>query len=224
MTFHPIDCNSWPRTPYYQHYLQEVACTYNITVNLDITALLTTCQQKQIKFYPVSIYLTACAVNNHSEFRTCLDENGVLGYWDILHPSYTWFQPESETFTSIWTPFQRDFAQFYQSYLENTAQFGNVHKLTAQENTPANVFPFSALPWLSFSEFNLHLPQSMAYLLPIFTTGKYFAQGKRMLLPFSIRAHHAVCDGFHTARLLNEIQEKADCPAQWLNFSCSSKN
>jgi len=218
MTFHPIDLNHWSRTPYYHHYLHEAACSYNITVNLDITDLLEVCREKQLKFYPVSIYLTACAVNNHIEFRTCLDETGVLGYWDLLHPSYTWFQPESETFTSICTPFQRDFGRFYQSYLEDTVKFGSVHKLNAQEDIPANIFPFSALPWISFNEFNLHLTQSTDYLLPIFTTGKYFLQNERILLPFSMRVHHAVCDGFHTARLIQEIQEMADRSAAWLNL------
>lgn len=30
------------------------------------------------------------------------------------------------------------------------------------------------------------------------------------MLPLAVQVHHSVCDGFHVARLINELQEISD--------------
>lgn len=37
--------------------------------------------------------------------------------------------------------------------------------------------------------------------------GKYYTQGDKVLMPLAIQVHHAVCDGFHVGRMLNELQQ-----------------
>ena len=48
------------------------------------------------------------------------------------------------------------------------------------------------------------------YYLPIFTIGKYFEQGEKILLPLAIQVHHGVCDGFHLSRFINDLEEWLD--------------
>ncbi|MDN5681389.1 MAG: CatA-like O-acetyltransferase, partial [Ewingella sp.] len=48
------------------------------------------------------------------------------------------------------------------------------------------------------------------FFAPIFTFGKYYKQDGKVLLPFAVQVHHSVCDGFHVARLVNELQEMSD--------------
>ena len=45
------------------------------------------------------------------------------------------------------------------------------------------------------------------YLIPIFTMGKYYKEDNKIILPLAIQVHHAVCDGFHICRFVNELQE-----------------
>ena len=40
--------------------------------------------------------------------------------------------------------------------------------------------------------------------------GKYYTQGDKVLMPLAIQVHHAVCDGFHVGRMLNELQQYCD--------------
>ncbi|MBP8894155.1 MAG: chloramphenicol acetyltransferase CAT, partial [Saprospiraceae bacterium] len=54
------------------------------------------------------------------------------------------------------------------------------------------------------------------YLIPIFTMGKYFQQDNKILLPMSVQVHHAVCDGYHTSRFFNEVQELVSNFETWL--------
>ena len=71
---------------------------------------------------------------------------------------------------------------------------------------PANSFTVSMLPWATFEGFNLNLQKGYDYLKPIFTMGKYYRKKERILLPLAIQVHHAVCDGFHVCRFINELQ------------------
>ena len=44
----------------------------------------------------------------------------------------------------------------------------------------------------------------------MFTFGKYYEQDGKVLLPMAVQVHHSVCDGFHVARMFNELQEMCD--------------
>ena len=39
MPFELIDIESWERKEFYRHFINEVVCTYSVTVNIDITNL-----------------------------------------------------------------------------------------------------------------------------------------------------------------------------------------
>lgn len=210
MSFKLIDLSTWNRKEYFDHYLHEVPCFYSMTLNLNITHLHKAIKAKNIKLYPVTIYLLSLIVNQHEEFRMAIDKNGNVGRFDLLHPSYTIFQKEGETFTNIWTEYSADFQKFYDAYLRDVEKYGDVKSFLAKPNEPDNIFTVSSIPWVSFTGFNLNLPKGNSYLLPIFTTGKFFEQNGQILLPFAIQIHHAVCDGYHVAKFIGDLQAAID--------------
>jgi chloramphenicol O-acetyltransferase type A len=216
MIFNPIVIENWSRKPYFEHYLNNVRCTYSMTVNIDITLLLSELKNKGIKLYPALIHMITTVVNRHSEFRTCFDSEGRLGYWDSLSPGFTIFHDDDKTFSSIWTLYGEKFNDFYNRYLDDMKMYGNVKKFIAKANEPPNTFPISCLPWVSFTSFNLNVYNEGTYLLPIFTIGKYFQQDETIRLPISGQFHHAVCDGYHASMLFNELQSRADTCKEWL--------
>ena len=85
-------------------------------------------------------------------------------------------------------------------FYKNTAGFSPKGK------EPANIFQVSCIPWSSLTGFDLKLYDGGSYLLPIFTIGKYFQSEEKIMLPFSIRAHRSVFDGFQVCRFFNEMQ------------------
>jgi chloramphenicol O-acetyltransferase type A len=162
-----------------------------------------------VKVYPALVYMVARAVNAHPEFRMDVVE-GKLGYYDSINPSYTVLHADSETFSSVWTEYDADFRVFYERYLSDIACYGDIRALDAKPGGGNNLVNISSLPWLSFTGFNLNLKSDYDYLLPIFTFGKFVEEGEKTILPLAIQAHHAVADGFHTARLMNDMQVWAD--------------
>lgn len=203
MKFDPIDRNVWSREPFFQHYFDHVPCTYSMTTKLDITAI----RQSRAKLYPALLYAIASVVNRHEEFRTAIDERGRPGVFSELHPCYTIFHPQTETFSNLWTEFSPDYSVFLKRYVEDQALYGERWEMEAKPGTPANTFPVSMIPWTSFDGFNLNLQKGYDYLLPIFTLGKYDESDGICRIPLAVQVHHAVCDGFHLCRFLNELQE-----------------
>lgn len=206
MTFTPIDRAHWARKEYFDHYFSQVPCTYSAVFQLDITRL----RQQGQKLYPTMLYHIATEVNLHEEFRTALDGVGQLGIYDRMHPCYTIFHKESETFSNLWTEYTPDYEAFCEAYRRDMAQYGGNLGMEAKPGTPENTFPVSMLPWASFEGFNLNLQKGYDYLLPIFTMGRYQETGGKTLLPLAVQVHHAVCDGFHLCRFVNGLQARLD--------------
>ena len=206
--FKPIDTSSWKRKPYFDHYFNQIRCTYSITANIDITNVLSFKDRNKVKLYSLLIYVISKAVNKYEEFRTAINDRGEIGVWETLSPCYTVFHKDSESFSNIWTEWNDDLNLFLSNFEQDSKRFGQIDSIDAKPNPPANVFPISSLPWTTFTGFNLNIFADGTYLLPIFTYGKYFKDGNRYLIPLSIQVHHAVCDGFHVSRLINEIQQE----------------
>lgn len=206
MVFEKIDRATWDREAYFQHYFSHVPCTYSITVKLDITAL----KNRQQKLYPSILYYLTTVVNRHPEFRTTLNEQGELGIYRGMLPSYTVFHKDTETFSELWTEYSADYEAFCNAYEADMQRYGAQKGLIGKPNPPKNIFTVSMIPWTTFDGFNLNLQRGYDYLIPIFTMGKYYHENGRTLLPLAIQVHHAVCDGFHVCRFINELQELID--------------
>lgn len=210
MKFVPIDFDNWNRKEHFTHYFDHVPCSYSMCVQLDAAHLYSRVKGLGLKLYPVLIFGLAKLVNAHSEFRMAMDAEGHVGFYDGINPSYTVFHSEQETFSAIWTEYDDDFWVFYRRFQRDQEEYG---ANTAFEAKPAGerpVFNISCIPWAHFNGFTLHLPEGGQYLLPIFTIGQMQEESGKRLLPLAVQVHHAVCDGFHTARLIRELQKWMD--------------
>ncbi|ANZ43710.1 type A chloramphenicol O-acetyltransferase [Cloacibacillus porcorum] len=203
MTFEKIDRDTWVRKEYFEHYFSNIPCTYSMTVRLDITQIV----KQQVKLYPAMLYYLTTVVNRHSEFRTAFNENNELGIYSEMIPCYTVFHKDTEAFSNIWTNYTPNFEEFCNAYENDILQYVNEKGMTAKPNVPSNYFNVSMIPWATFEGFNLNLQKGYDYLKPIFTIGKYYQETGRTLIPLATQVHHAVCDGFHVCRLIDELQE-----------------
>lgn len=205
MDYQRIELEKWQRKEHFEHYLKAVPCTYSVTVEVDVTRVVALSQQAQIKFYPLLIFALTQAVNRCVEFRMGMVD-GQLVIWDEVHPSYTIFHQDSETFSALWTECSGDIQMFLQNYQIDKELYGKDQKLFAKPLLPANHFNVSSFPWFSFSGFNLNLPAIGHYLAPSFTMGKYQGDDRQRKLPLAIQVHHAVCDGYHVAQFLEQLE------------------
>lgn len=203
MNFKVINMEEWKRKEYFEHYFSVIPCTYSMSVKLDITKI----KNSDRKLYPTMLYLITKVVNRHAEFRTSFNIDGQLGSFDEMLPCYTVFHKDTETFSNIWTQYFEDYYDFCEEYKKDIEKYSGVKKMMAKPDIPENSFSVSMIPWTTFDGFNLNLQKGYDYLLPIFTMGKYYEENGKVILPLAIQVHHAVCDGFHVCRFVNELQE-----------------
>ena len=201
MGFRLIDLESWNRKEYYLHYMNQVVCTYSMTVDVDVTPLI------GMKLYPAMLWLLTDTVNQYEAFRTQQTEEGV-GIFDSMCPSYTIFNKETEQFSVIWTEFDSDYAVFLRRYEADCSEYAASERMFPKQYKPDHAFDVSMLPWQSFSAFNLNIYGEGKWLLPIFTMGKTYVKDGRTLMPLAIQVHHAVCDGYHVCKFVETLQEK----------------
>lgn len=57
------------RKEHYEHYSKHVRCSYSLTVEIDISDLLTALKSKELKAYPEQIYMLSMVVNQFQAFR-----------------------------------------------------------------------------------------------------------------------------------------------------------
>lgn len=214
--FHVIDRATWPRSGHFDYYVEKIHCRYDLTANLTITRQLRRVKTLGLRFYPTLLYLAARAVNANREFRMSFDADGVLGYWDFVNPSYTIFHDDDKTFSDVWSDYEEAFPAFYRNVLRDMETCKNVKGILGKPDKPPNFCPMSALPWLSFTGMTHVLPASPPFLFPIIAFGKYFSQGDETLIPVSVSVHHAAADGYHTCKLINDMQTLADAAEDWL--------
>ena len=122
--FNKIDLNNYNRKEHYEMYMNNIPCTYSITVPLNITKFKKTVKDKNIKFYASVIYLISKVVNKYKEFKMALNDNKELGYYDIISPSYTIFHNDTKTFSSIHTEYNEKFDLFYKNYISDMETYG----------------------------------------------------------------------------------------------------
>ena len=209
MSFRLINKTNWTRKEIFDHYFSNIPCTYSITTKIDITKI----RKANLKLYPTMLYCLTTIANRHDEFKTSFNEEGLLGIYTELCPCYTIFHKDTETFSNLWTQYVPSLSEFRAAYEKDLSIYGQQHAFIAKPNLPPNYFTVSMLPWTSFEGFNLNLQKGYDYLKPIFTMGKYFQEDHKILLPIAIQVHHAVCDGFHVCRFINELQELLNSPS-----------
>lgn len=208
MDFHftPVDMDTFVRKETFDRFFGNVLCTFSITVKMDITRL----RKSGKKLYPAMIHSISTIINRHEEFRMVYNAEHGLVVYDVMCPCYTIFHKDTETFSKIWAVCPPDYETFEQNYRDDLARYGDSHHFYAKPNPPENMFSVSMVPWITFDGFNLNMPKSHTLIPPFFTMGKFYEENGKILLPLCIEVHHAVCDGFHAARFVNELQELLD--------------
>lgn len=214
MGFNIINMNTWDRKECFNHFFNNAKCTYSITVNIDITKLYNYIKTNKLRLYPTFTWVVSKVINNHQEFKMAFDEEGKLGFFDEIGPSYSVLNDKTKVMSDLYTPFNDEFFDFYKD-MENAL---NSYKQDTNFTTEfqRNFFIVSCLPWFNYTSFNVNNEGSSPFLFPMVTWGKFFEEGNKILMPVTIQVHHAVADGYHCSLFFSEVKEISLKPEKYL--------
>ena len=112
--FHPIDVEHWDRRQYFYYFTKMLPTGYSLTVEVDVTETYRRAKACGKRFFSAYLYLVTRLLNERPHFRMA-EQEGRLGCYERLHPSYTVFHQDDKTMSSLWTWYSDRFSDFYDS-------------------------------------------------------------------------------------------------------------
>lgn len=213
--FHPIDPETWDRRQYFYYFTKMLPTGYSMTVEIDITNTYNRIKEQGKRFFPAYLYVVTRLINERPHFRIA-EQDGQLGYYALVHPSYTVLHQDDKTMSNLWTEYRESFPDFYQSYLEDQERYAENHGIMAKpQMPPPNSYMAGMLPWVSFTSYS-PLPFAPLPYVPVVQAGRYFIRDNRRMMPFSISVHHAVADGYHVGEFLEAFAAAMANPDDWM--------
>lgn len=201
-----FDINSWNRKTQYEFFKDYEDPYFNLTANLEVTNLYNFCKENQISFFLACLYLAVETANEILEFRLRIIDGQVFEYKSIDIGSTVLNKDNSFSFcyfkrqASI-LKFDKSGKRILKKHQENTDFDSNKDK--------TNVIYASSIPWISFTSIkhSRDIKREKSGI-PKFVFGKYFNENKYIKMPFSIEVHHALMDGFHVGKFIENFQKR----------------
>ncbi len=204
MHYTAIDQQNWSRQQYFYYFTKMNPTGFSLTVDLDVTATKHWAHQNHVKFNAVYLYLVSHLLTKHPEMRVGYVEQQLVTF-DVLHPSYTVIHAD-HSISNLWTAYDADFKVFYDRYLADLEQYGDVAGPMPKAPQSPNLVNIGSLPWVNFTSYTPLPFKPLDSFFPIFQAGQFKLTGAQTPMPLSITINHATADGYHVSAFFNELQ------------------
>lgn len=199
-----IDVSTWDRATHYHFFKRMDYPHYNTCVNIDITRFLAAVKAKDLPFYYAMIYAATKAINEVEAFRYRIRGEQVILH-DIVHPSFTDMAAGTDLFKMVTMDFKEPMQAFV-SESEAKSQRQKDYFVAEELEGRDDLIYITCLPWVSFTSLSHTISFNRDDSVPRIAWGKHYADGDKILLPFSVQAHHSFVDGIHVGRYIDALQ------------------
>ena len=200
-----IDLDTYPRRDHFNHFCAMAYPYAGVTVDVDVTDLLSLCREKGDSFYLMVLHAVALAADEVPEFRRRIDHGGIVEY-DECPTSHIELKPDG-TYAYCTLRHHMPLAE-YLAQAESARTAAREGGSIEEEDDVQSMYFISTLPWLHYTQ----LIQPVACgeeSNPRITWGKYQANDKgRMMMPLSVLVHHALADGIHIAKFYEAFNQQ----------------
>lgn len=207
MSYRHLNMNEYKRMKHFT-YFKSLAYPYvGISVNIEITELLSGMKAKDLPFFLSFHYCIARAANQVPEFRQRITDDGIIEF-DHCKTSHT-VALENGTYCYCTLECTLPFHE-YLPYARQAQESARLEQNLQDQDDENELIFISTLPWLSYHSLIQPVPMP-ADSNPRITWGKYFCQDNKILIPVTVLCNHALVDGVHISlffdALNNQIRE-----------------
>ena len=200
-----IDQRTWKRAAHCAVFRNCVEPAFCVTFELDITEFYRKIKQEKLPFTFAMIYAVAKCANRIEEFRYRFLEGQVV-LFDKIDTAFTYLDKQTELFKVVNVPFAGNMGE----YCKTAKQAAEEQREYFTGPLGNDVFQFSPMPWVTYTHVSHTNSGKRDNATPLFDWGKFYERDGKLLLPFSVQAHHSFVDGLHIGRLAENLQS-------WLN-------
>jgi chloramphenicol O-acetyltransferase type A len=198
-----LDISKWTRKTTYEFFRDYEDPFFNITGNIDISSVYSFCKKADLVFSLVLLYYSLVAANAIREFRIRL-VGGHLVEYDRIHATQTVLN-EDETFSFAYFEMTDGVNEFNRLGKEALEKYKALKTFEVESNRSDLIY-YSVVPWVSFTSIKHASRLDKLQTVPRIVFGKLFSDNRRMLLPLSVEANHAIMDGFHVGKFFTDFQ------------------
>lgn len=206
MEYRVIDWAHYPRRAHFAYFSAMADPYAGVTVEVEITRLLTICRERELPFFLSFLYCAGRAANAVPELRQrILDGRPVeFASCDTSHTVMRADGTYSYCRLNCMQPFE-DYLPAAQALQEEAKAHGD---LDDGEDALSLLF-ISTLPWVRYTDLRQPVP-SPADSNPRITWGKYVTEGDRTVMPVTLLVNHALVDGVHMGQFFAALEREMD--------------
>lgn len=199
-----INIEQWNRRSAFEFFKHYDDPFFNITGPVDITEGYRRCKSEGRSFFLNSLYYATKAANEIEVFRYRLLDDQVVCY-DMIHCGSAVLMPDN-SFRYCYFDFLPDRVAFIREASSVIDREKEKPGLDPQHDAQ-DLLHFSVIPWISFTSFKHARRRVPGDTIPKIMFGKFYPQGDRLLLPFSVEVNHAMMDGYHVGLYFERFRE-----------------
>ncbi|MBK8490702.1 MAG: chloramphenicol acetyltransferase [Saprospirales bacterium] len=207
--YREIDLSTWERRKTFQFFSPYDDPYFNVTGNLDVTALLAFCRDRGESFFHHCLYFSLKTANELEPFQLRISGEKVRCY-DRIHGGTTVLFDNS-TFGFCYFEYLPERAACVQHIAQRISELKSDPTHTPDSDAP-DMIHYSVMPWVSFTGVKNPRRFGVEDSVPKIVFGKYFESDGKWLMPLSVEVHHALMDGYHVGVYFQLLQEEINLP------------
>ena len=119
MKYETVNPDTWKRGNLFCFYIDNMRNVMSMTVDIDVSSLITFARTHELKFYPAMMWVVSKAVNQREEFKYGWDNKGNLIHWDYISPYSADFHKDDEKYVKIVTEYPDRWFDLHSTFVQD---------------------------------------------------------------------------------------------------------
>lgn len=195
-----IDKATWNRKEHFEHFTAFDDPFFGVTVNVDCTRSFQEAKARGVSFSLLMLHRIITAAAKVEEFRYRIEGDQIVCYDSLLAEGTV--ARADHTFSFACFGYDPDEVVFIRKAKDEIERLQHTTGLNKEGTFHPNAIHYSAVPWLTFTDMKHPIHMRSGDSVPKISTGKFFLEGEKRMLPISITCHHGLMDGYHVAQFI----------------------
>lgn len=209
-----VNMKDWNRKQHFDFFNKFDYPHFNITVDLEISGLKKYTKRNNISFLKSMVFLVTKSANEIKEFKyRIIDDNQVV-ILEKVNPAFT-IMSDDNLFSFCNSVYYENKEKFFKNMDKSIRKYKQNPVVSGKADKMDYIY-MTSLPWINFNSITHPINIKNVDSVPRIAWGKYCKEGNKISIPFSIQVHHALMDGYHVAKYINNLKNKLENPQKYL--------
>ena len=198
-----FETKGWEREEHFHFFKAFSQPFFNVHTEVDITNLYHYAKREQLSVFLAYLYAATEGVRATENFLLRLEGDEVVKY-DAVDISTTVLK-DNKTVSFVHLPHHNKLDIFCQQASEIIAEVKKSNRLFSGYNGP-DLIHATTLPWFKLNGMEHAHMGDLNDAIPKLVFGRLEFRDEQVILPVSVRVHHALADGYHIHLFLENMK------------------